>query len=867
MQIAAGTRLGQYQIVARLGAGGMGEVYRARDTRLGRDVALKAISGALSHDPARLSRFESEARSASALNHPNIVTIHEIGRVSATPFIVMELVEGRTLRDILHVGALPVRKALQVAAQVADALARAHEAGIVHRDLKPENVMVNRDGFAKILDFGLARIEVRDAGDAEGREDLTLTEEAGEAVVGTAGYMSPEQASGQRVDCRSDQFAFGALVYEMLSGRRAFHRGTRAETLAAIIRDEPDPLSSLCPRTPVPLLWIVERCLSKLPEERYASTRDLARDLASVRDHYSQIDSGADEAPLLLKAEPRHARRGMTAGVVVALAALVASAYLLGTSARGPTSPSFQRLTFRDGTIWSARFAPDGRTIVYGAAWCGAPIRTYTTRPETPESAELPLPPSDLLAISRAGELALLLAPRRDVPFATTGTLARASLAGGAPREMLEDVEAADFAPDGASLAVIRTSGGRRRLEYPPGRVLCETGPGAFAHVRVSPGGDFVAFVEHPLREEDGGSVTVVDRAGRRRTLSDGWSSLRGLAWEPDGSEVWFTAAPAGGSRALFAVTLGGHRRLVTRVPGSLTLHDISREGRVLLAEEHSREGMLGKLRGESKPRDISWHDRSRPADLSDDGGTVLFDEAGEGGGAASSVYVRKAGEASAIRLGSGHALALSPDGKWALSADPSTSSTLVCLPTGPGEPRRVETAAFARVDRGAWLPGAERLVLAAAEAGRGTRLYVQPAAGGAPRAITPEGVGSDWTVSPDGAWIAAVGPDHRIRLYPIGGGPPREIPASEPASAPVRFSPDGRSLYVLKRGGQETEENAIVRVDLESGGRSRGLEIATAEATPSFGPRRVFLSADGESFVSSYERRIDELFLVDGLR
>ncbi|HWZ85940.1 MAG TPA: serine/threonine-protein kinase [Thermoanaerobaculia bacterium] len=335
MQISTGTRLGQFEIVGRLGAGGMGEVYRARDTRLGRDVAVKALSAEVPPDPTRLSRFETEARSASSLNHPNIVTIHEVGGDAASPFIVMELVEGRTLRDILSTGALPVRRALNLAAQLGDALARAHEAGIVHRDLKPENVMVTHDGFAKVLDFGLARMKAREPEDGARRQDPTLTDGAREgAVVGTAGYMSPEQASGQAVDFRSDQFAFGSLVYEMLTGRRAFQRPTRAETLVAIIREDPEPLSTLCPRAPVPLLWIVERCMAHLPGERYASTRDLARDLQSVRDHFSQVDSGADGAALPLNAEPRRSRPWLSGAVVLGFAALVASALVLGTSDR-----------------------------------------------------------------------------------------------------------------------------------------------------------------------------------------------------------------------------------------------------------------------------------------------------------------------------------------------------------------------------------------------------------------------------------------------------------------------------------------------------------------------------------------------------
>jgi eukaryotic-like serine/threonine-protein kinase len=283
MTIAAGSRIGPYEILESLGAGGMGEVYRARDPRLGREVAVKALPEEVAGDAARLALFAAEARAASALNHPNIVTIHEIGQHAAVPYIVMELVEGKTLRDLLAAGALPVRRVLEIAAPLADALARAHERGIVHRDLKPENVMVSRDGLVKILDFGLARADVAPS-EVDGREDQTLTD-GSRGIAGTAAYMSPEQASGQRLDGRSDQFALGALLYEALSGRRAFRRGSRVETLAAVIREDPEPLSELGARVPVPLRWIVERCLSKDPEDRYASTRDLARDLRSVRDH------------------------------------------------------------------------------------------------------------------------------------------------------------------------------------------------------------------------------------------------------------------------------------------------------------------------------------------------------------------------------------------------------------------------------------------------------------------------------------------------------------------------------------------------------------------------------------------------------
>ena len=864
MHLSSGTRLGQYEILARLGAGGMGEVYRALDTRLNREVAVKALSRDFASDPQRLSRFQSEARSASALNHPNIVTIHEIGQASAMPFIVMELVDGRTLRDLLSSGPLPVRRAVNVAAQLADALARAHDAGIVHRDVKPENVMVTRDGFAKILDFGLAKVERRSNGSSPAREDLTLTEETRDgAVVGTAGYMSPEQASGQAVDFRSDQFAFGSLLYEMLAGRRAFQKPTRAETLASIIREEPEPLSTLAPRVPPPLVWITERCMAKAPEDRYASTRDLARDLQSVRDHFSQID-GEAASPAPVPVEPRRSRLWLSAGVGLAVAGLVASAYFFGSSARERGLPSFHRVTFREGTVWSARFAPDGRAIVYGASWNGEPIQIYTTRPELPESVPLALPPASVLAISASGEMAISLGARPVAPFLTAGTLARSTLSGGEPRELAESVQAADWSPDGTTLAVARNVGGKSRIEFPIGKTLVETASGYVSHPRVSPRGDLVAYIEHPMRGDDSGAIAVVDREGNRRVLSSGWITVRGLAWSPDGTEIWFTAASVGGARSLHAVSLSGRRRLVARVPGALTLQDISREGRTLLAVEHSREGIVGLAPGEGTPKDLSWHDWSRPVDLTPDGTTLLFDETGEGGGAAYGVYLRATDGSAAVRLGDGRGLALSPDGRWALSCPNASPVSLVLLPTGPGQPRAIRTAAFASIARAAWFPGGENLLISASEPGRAARLYVQPAAGGVPRAVTPEGMGADWAIAPDGAHVAALDAARRMQLYPLNGGDPDPVPAAKPGDMPIRFSPDGRFLYVLS--ARENGGALIHRLSLSAGTREVWKQIEPVDPVGLYGIARVFLSADGQSYVYAYVRFLDQLYLADGL-
>jgi predicted ATPase len=296
MPLAANTKLGPYEIVGPLGAGGMGEVYRGRDTRLGRSVAIKVLPAAFSADKERLRRFEREARSSSALNHPNIITIYEVGQDGPTHYIAMELVEGQTLRELLASGSLPMRKTIEIATQIAEGLTKAHEAGITHRDLKPENLMVSNDGFIKILDFGLAKLEMP----REEHPDLAVTSASQTLpglVVGTAGYMSPEQAGGHPLDFRSDQFSFGLVVYEMVTGRRAFQRNTPAETLVAILREQPEPIGKHNPETPAPLSWVIERCLSKEADQRYVSTRDLARELAAIRDRFAERQVRQAETP------------------------------------------------------------------------------------------------------------------------------------------------------------------------------------------------------------------------------------------------------------------------------------------------------------------------------------------------------------------------------------------------------------------------------------------------------------------------------------------------------------------------------------------------------------------------------------------
>ena len=467
MTLSAGTKLGPYEILSPIGAGGMGEVYRAKDAKLGREAAIKVLPETMAADPDRRQRFEQEARSASALNHPNILTIYDIGQSDGTVYIAMELIEGKTLRELVASGEpVAMKKLLDVAVQTAEGLAKAHSAGIVHRDLKPENLMISKDGFVKILDFGLAKLVEPSSQGASVLPTAAPSPTQPGTVLGTAGYMSPEQASGQPVDFHSDQFTLGAILYEMASGKRAFQRKTGAETLVAIIREEPEPMAQVAPKAPAPVRWIVERCLAKDPEERYASTKDLARDLKSLRDHLSETSaSGGMEA-----AEPVRARRRgwlLPAALALLLGAGLAVLAVKQLDLLAPEPLRYQRITFRRGAIGGARFAQDGKTVVYGASWDGAPMEIFSTNPESPESKSLGLPSANVLAVSSAGELAISLGWHPVVGWEATGTLARVPLAGGAPREVLENIQDADWSPDGKELAVVHQSGARARVEYP----------------------------------------------------------------------------------------------------------------------------------------------------------------------------------------------------------------------------------------------------------------------------------------------------------------------------------------------------------------------------------------------------------------
>jgi Tol biopolymer transport system component len=848
MPIKTGSRIGAYEIVALIGAGGMGEVYRARDAALGRDVAIKVLPALFSHDEERLRRFVQEAQAAAALNHPNILAIHQVGQHEGAPFIVSELLDGESLRDRLAEGALPARKALDYAVQTARGLAAAHDKGIVHRDLKPDNLFVTTDGRVKILDFGIAKLTpAREAQDAD-RETIAVQTDAG-SVLGTPGYMAPEQVRGQAVDARADIFSLGAILYEMLSGRRAFKKETAADTMSAVLREDPPELTTADRHLPPVVERIVKRCLEKNPHERFQSARDLAfalEDLSSV----STSHAAAADAPRSRSRAPIAA--AATVGVV--LLAGLATGWWRVYSTPVASQPTYQRLTFRRGALLRARFAPDAKTVVYGAAWDGADPQTFVVTGDSPESRPLGVPKSDIYAISSTGELAISL--RDEFPFPPVGgTLARAPLVGGAaPREVMKKVEYADFAPDGA-LAVTLDTGVGDRLEYPVGTPLYET-PGAIHLIRVSPDGGSVAFQEVVKGDA---VISIVGKDKQKRVVSDGCLEIDGLAWTRDGAEIWFAARAKDAGWGLFAVTPAGRQRLLLRMPGQGRLEDVTRDGRLLLSRETRQTGIRYRAAGAAQEEDLSWLDRSRLDDVSMDGRAILFSEIGEAGGVDGAVYLRKTDGSPAVRLGSGSGVALSPDGHWALTMARS-GLELNVLPTGAGTATKLR-GQFARYwGGGAWLSDGKRVVFPAMETKHDPRLYVQEISGD-PKPISPEGLVAGAAVSPDGRIATVV--NGKGLLLSVSGGEPKPIAGLTGDDAPVGWTADGRALYVAR--GDLTAEISLV--DVASGARTPWKTLVPSDRAGIASVNSIYISPDGASYAYSYTRVLSELYLVDGVK
>jgi len=829
MALETGTRLGPYEIVGLLGAGGMGEVYRARDPRIGRDVAVKVLPSTVVSDPERRTRFEAEARAAGALNHPNIITLHDVGVAGEIPYLVTEVLEGETLAGRLAAGPLNPRVAARIVAQVARGLSAAHAKGIAHRDLKPANLFLLPDDRVKILDFGIAKLfRTEPDGTAETTPVFASLTAAG-TVVGTVSYMAPEQLRDRAVDHRADLFAIGAILYEMVSGRHAFQGDTAADRVSAILSAEPEPLAAEIEAELPGLSGLLRRCLEKRPETRFESASDLAYALE-----------------ILVEAA---GARGASAG----------------DSGAPPGIPrlTIRTLTFREGAILSARFAPDGTTVVYHAAWEGGGGDLYLTRTDNPDYRPLHLAGARLLSVSSGAELAIGLDPRDMGGFITLHTLARVSMMGGIPRELARDVFAADWGPDGRSIAAIRQVGGRHRLEYPLGRVVHEA-TGWLSAIRVSPDGKQLAFFDHPIGGDNAGHLTLLEPGRPARRLVPGLDSAASIAWHPTGKEIWFSAADQGGLGAVWAARLDGDVRRIHQTLGWPALDDISGRGEALITQLKPRLRMQTGTRAGRDALELSWLDWSLCRDISKDGSLVLFDETGPGTAHSGIVFIRSMDGSPAVRLADGVAMAFMPDGGHVLTLNRHKDPPeFVIHPLGAGEPRPFP-AGDLQVHFARPFPDGASLCVVANRSGETPALFRLDLATGVGVPMTKEPISIGYPMpSPDGRSILARRPDGRFAVYPADGSPVIEVPDVQPHERPCGWTPDGRAVYAYARG---VIPAVVERVDLESGRREPWLTVEpiTRSGVGTFGS--LFLTLDGHRYAGSFNQSVGDLFLVGGL-
>jgi hypothetical protein len=850
----------------------MGEVYRAKDIRLGREVAIKVLPSSLTKDGDRLRRFEQEAKAVAALNHPNILGIHDIGEQDGSPYIVSELLEGGSLRVELEQGRLSSRKAVDYAVQMAQGLSAAHEKNIVHRDLKPENVFVTREGRVKILDFGLAKLAPNGHG-AAGAEsaEATMTNVPTEAgtVMGTAGYMAPEQVRGALIDSRTDIFAYGAVLYEMISGQRAFRRDTAAETMTAILKEDPPEFDEMVNPVSPALERIVRRCLEKKPEQRFQSAKDLAFALEAISGTTTTsskaVAAAADVAAKEQEREQQKSRRWLNYGAAALLGMALMAGIALFLRPKTVDPPSFTRVSFERGRIEQARFAQDGKTVVYsGALGPGAPD-TYVIRDDYPESISAGLQGALLQAVSHADQLAVLVHARHLIHKEYVGTLATVSLGGGAPREILENATEADWSPDGSEMAVVLANPASRemRMEYPIGKVLVPSG-NWISGMRISPDGKHVAYFQHPPNDDDRGDVIVVDRDGMQTIVSTGWESLEGLAWAPSGNEVWFSGAFSGEEYCIRAATLSGKTRTMYCGTSPTMIQDALPSGRTLVSSEESRASMEFVEHGQTEGRDLSWLDNVYNPRLSRDGSVVMFTDQSSRGGSEYSVYVRKTDGSPAVKIGGGEFGAdLSPDGKWALlfrSDDPQQRIQIV--PVGPGQPSVLRWDGF-RPDWGAWFPDGQRILFGGEQKGQGFGIYVTDRNGAAPKLISKDDF--RWPlVSPDGRSTIVIH-DGKPELLTIGDSAPKEIPGVTAEDFVIAWSDDPKIVYL---GGRNGATRQIDKLNLETGKREVW-QVSKPKDLVGLVPPGVppAITPDGSKMMFGQRKQLSTLYRSDNLK
>jgi len=888
VKLAIGQQIGHYTIMALLGVGGMGEVYSAQDMKLGRRIALKLLLSQFTNDKDRLRRFQQEARAASALNHPNILTVHEIEQRAGLHYIATEFVDGVTLRQHLNNQRMSLDEILNVATQIAGALQAAHAAGIVHRDIKPENVMIRSDGYIKVLDFGLAKLTETALSPA------TSSETNPGVVMGTPRYMSPEQARGLDVDQRTDIFSLGTVIYEMVTGKPPFEGETTSDIIAALLKDEPEPMSLTVPELPSEFDQVVKKALAKTLDLRYQTITEFSSALQRLKNEIQLnelVRTNSDGSRLSLKgsAKPQTTRTRSigstdpqaqrntgplptntirwTVAVALGLLLLVGVAVVAivavnrrNTFSGVKLSQTPRLLTNRDGFISASRFAPDGKGVIYSAGFDGKPVELFFTDVEGSASRSAGIQSAALKSVSRSGKIAVLFNFELNWADGWNGTLAILPTEGGKPEMVMEGVDDAAFAPDGNSLAITRSVMGEQQLEYPAGHLLYKS-TGWMSYPRFSPQGDKIAFFEHPLGDFSG-SVVVFDLASRKKIdLSSEWKSLKGLAWNSRNDEIWFGGSRVGKIQSVNAVSLSGQVRTnLYELPGvGARIEDISQDGKMLIAQGSNHSTMI-VLEGKSATAvpvgsQFAW---ATSADLSADGKTLLYYEWGYETSDPSDVntaYLRKLDRSESIKLGPGKALALSPDGNWALALQTKPQPQLVLFPTSKGEPRKLPNQGIKEYHFASFFPDGRQILFAAVGArdDAAIRSYVQDVNTGEIRPLTEE-LTVALRVSPDGKRVITLQPDRSYYIQPLNGGEATPIPGLESGDEPIQWSDDGRAVYVIGPGEFATK---IYRVSLATGNRREWKDIDPPNKVGHVGlelnPGGILITPDGKVCVYTY--------------
>jgi hypothetical protein len=845
MSLIAGTRLGPYEIVSPLGVGGMGEVYKARDTRLGRDVAIKVLPASFAADADRLRRFEQEARTVGSLNHPNLVTLLDVGSHDGSPFLVMELLDGDTLRQKLTGKPLPVRRAAEIARGVAEGLSAAHDKGVIHRDLKPENVFLTRDARVKILDFGLAKLR-SGSGPQEAVSDDQPTGMAGQRavatdaglVLGTVGYMSPEKGP------------------------------SAVESMNAILKDEPPDLDPTLKLPPV-LERIVHTCLAKDPAARFHSAHALAFALENL--------SSGSQASIAIAP---HRRKTGWMWAALAAVLLVGVGLAVGARTWGRTGaplalPSFHKLTFGRGAIDGARFVPGSRDIVYSARWQGNPSTVYLLREGSVEPRALEPPGAMLIGTSAQGSAAVLTRPTLfNAMFA--GTVSVLPLAGGGAREISGAALAADFTEDGSGLCLVTLSGSSLfQLEWPKGEILLRPTTSVLRAPRVH--GTQVAFFQSTPATFADGELRVMAKGEQPRTLArcKGFTSL---AWGPDGEEIWFSTFD-GGESQVQAVSLKGRTRLLMRHAGHVELVDVDPTGRCLAVASSQLRQAFGRAPGADREVDLTWLDAQTPNGLRADGSQVLLARWGDWEMSAhAGLYLRPLDGGPAINIGSGSQAAdLSPDGRWAatLETDAKGQAGLRLIPTGPGASRWFPlTGAAANADvfwfhpqeNGGYLLDEDAARISRIDLTTGTiTLAALPARIGISSGLSP--------LSPDGRRMLLVDElpstplDNTLIPYLLfdgEGSQPRAVKGIQGTEVVAGWADDNREVFVYERNAIPA---TVVRLNPETGARRPFLQITPSDPSGVWGIRNLQVTPSGSAYTYSVIRKLSDLYVIEGLK